>query len=165
MRQHTDLSDQLIKDLALLRLEAVGLRGAAKLATYELSGGMARRVALARSVILDPEIMLYDEPFTGQDPITRAVLLELIQRLNSALGLTSVLVSHDIEDSLSIADWVYIISEGKVLAEGKPGDLKNMDDPALQQFLLGKADGPVPFAFPCVPLEYDMNISKGGNNA
>jgi phospholipid/cholesterol/gamma-HCH transport system ATP-binding protein len=160
--QHTKLSKTMIRDLALLRLESVGLRGVADLMVHELSGGMARRVALARSTIMDPELMLYDEPFTGQDPISKAVLVQLISKLNQALGLSTVIVSHDIAETLAIADFVYIISEGGVVASGTPEQLqaKIDSDPVLHQFLRGEADGPVPFSYPALVIADDLNIKR-----
>ncbi len=148
LRVHTDLADEMINDLVLMKLQAVGLRGAIDLKPSELSGGMARRVALARAIALDPEILMYDEPFTGQDPIAMGVLINLISRLNRALGHTSIIVSHDIDETLSIADYVYIISDGELLASGSPEELAAMDDPRVRQFMKGEPDGPVPFHYP-----------------
>ena len=145
LREHTDLPDSLINHLVLMRLHAVGLRGARDLSPAELSGGMARRAALARALVFDPMMIMYDEPFTGQDPISMGVLLELIQTVNSALGLTSLIVSHDLEESLSISDYVVIISEGVVVETGTPAELKQSSSEWVQQFLQGKPDGPVPF--------------------
>ncbi|EJO3993564.1 phospholipid ABC transporter ATP-binding protein MlaF [Vibrio vulnificus] len=156
LREHTQLSDSLIRTLVLLKLEAVGLRGAAELMPSELSGGMARRAALARAIALDPELIMYDEPFVGQDPITMGVLVELIRNLNSALGVTAVVVSHDVPEVMSIADGVYLLADGKVIAKGTPEELRNNSDPRVQQFLLGEADGPVPFRFPAQPIEKDL---------
>lgn len=156
LREHTQLSESLIRTLVLLKLEAVGLRGAAELMPSELSGGMARRAALARAIALDPELIMYDEPFVGQDPITMGVLVELIRNLNSALGVTAVVVSHDVPEVMSIADWVYLLADGKVIANGTPEALRNNPDPRVQQFLLGEADGPVPFRFPAQPIEKDL---------
>ena len=140
----------------MLKLEAVGLRGAAQLMPSELSGGMARRAALARAIALDPELIMYDEPFVGQDPITMGVLVELIRNLNQALGLTSIVVSHDVPEVMSIADWVYLMADSKIIAAGSPEELYNNDDPRVQQFLQGDADGPVPFRFPAKSLEKDL---------
>ena len=145
LREHTDLPESLISHLVLMRLHAVGLRGARDLSPAELSGGMARRAALARALVFDPMMIMYDEPFTGQDPISMGVLLELIQTVNSALGLTSLIVSHDLEESLSISDYVVIISEGVVVETGTPAELKHSSSEWVQQFLQGKPDGPVPF--------------------
>ncbi|WP_428775508.1 phospholipid ABC transporter ATP-binding protein MlaF [Vibrio sp.] len=156
LREHTQLDESLIRTLVLLKLEAVGLRGAAQLMPSELSGGMARRAALARSIALDPELIMYDEPFAGQDPITMGVLVELISKLNSALGLTSVVVSHDVPEVMSIADWVYLLADNKVIASGTPEQLRQNQDDRVQQFLQGNADGPVPFRYPAQSLEEDL---------
>ncbi|WP_394249425.1 phospholipid ABC transporter ATP-binding protein MlaF [Vibrio profundi] len=156
LREHTELSEELIRSIVLLKLEAVGLRGAAQLMPSELSGGMARRAALARAIALDPNLIMYDEPFVGQDPITMGVLVELIRNLNQALGLTSVVVSHDVPEVMSIADWVYLLADGKVIASGSPQELRDNPDPRVQQFLQGEADGPVPFRFPARSLEKDL---------
>jgi phospholipid/cholesterol/gamma-HCH transport system ATP-binding protein len=156
LREHTELSEDLIHTLVLLKLEAVGLRGAALLMPSELSGGMARRAALARAIALDPELIMYDEPFAGQDPMTMGVLVELIRNLNQALDLTSVVVSHDVPEVMSIADWVYILADGKVIAEGTPDQLRDNRDPKVKQFLQGEADGPVPFRYPAEPIEKDL---------
>lgn len=142
------LSHVLIKQLVAMKLEAVGLRGAMQLMPAELSGGMARRVALARAIILDPEVIFYDEPFVGQDPITMGVLIKLIKSLNDQLHLTSVLVSHDVSEVLSIADHACVLSEGRIVAEGRPDELLHSDSAYVQQFLQGKPDGPVPFHYP-----------------
>lgn len=156
IREHTELDESLIRTLVLLKLEAVGLRGAANLMPSELSGGMARRAALARSIALDPELIMYDEPFVGQDPMTMGVLVELIRNLNQALGVTSIVVSHDVPEVMSIADWVYLLADGKVIAEGLPDELLDNDDPKVQQFLQGQADGPVPFRYPADAIEKDL---------
>ena len=148
IREHTRLPEDIIRDMVLMKLEAVGLRGAASLMPHELSGGMARRAALARSIALDPELIMYDEPFTGQDPITMAVLLRLIQTLNRTLGLTSVVVTHDVKEILSIADYAYILAGTKVVAGGTPEELKESYDPRVKQFINGEFDGPVPFNYP-----------------
>ncbi len=148
IREHTELDESLVRTLVLLKLEAVGLRGAAELMPSELSGGMARRAALARAIALDPELIMFDEPFVGQDPITMGVLVELIRNLNQALGVTSVVVSHDVPEVMSIADWVYLLADGKVIAQGTPEELYNAEDARVQQFLNGEADGPVPFRYP-----------------
>ena len=145
LREHTDLPESLVRHLVLMRLHAVGLRGARDLYPAELSGGMARRAALARALVFDPMMIMYDEPFTGQDPISMGVLIALIRDVNAALGLTSVIVSHDLEESLSISDHVVIISEGKVVESGSPEALRASDSPWVQQFLNGLPDGPVPF--------------------
>ncbi|MBA5762065.1 phospholipid ABC transporter ATP-binding protein MlaF [Vibrio sp. 404] len=156
LREHTELDEELIRTLVLLKLEAVGLRGAAQLMPSELSGGMARRAALARSIALDPELIMFDEPFVGQDPITMGVLVELIRNLNQALGVTSIVVSHDVPEVMSIADWVYILANGKVIASGTPDELHANPDPQVQQFLLGYADGPVPFSYPAKSIAEDL---------
>ncbi len=158
LREHTNLPDDMIHDLVLLYLQAVGLRGAAQLRIDQLSGGMARRVALARSVILGPDLMLYDEPFTGQDPIMRGVLLKLIRELNDALGLTSVIVSHDVHETAQIADYMYIISQGLVVGEGKPDELLNDDFPYIKQFVNGLPDGAVSFHYPAQTLQEDLQL-------
>ncbi|EJN6828105.1 ABC transporter ATP-binding protein [Vibrio cidicii] len=156
LREHTQLSEELIRTLVLLKLEAVGLRGAANLMPSELSGGMARRAALARAIALDPDLIMFDEPFVGQDPITMGVLVELIRNLNQALGVTSIVVSHDVPEVMSIADWVYLLADGKVIAKGTPEELRDNRDPRVQQFLQGDADGPVPFRFPAQSIEKDL---------
>jgi len=158
IREHTNLSEELIRTLVLMKLQAVGLRGARDLMPAELSGGMARRVALARAIALDPMMIMYDEPFTGQDPISMGVLVRLIRNLNDALGLTSVVVSHDIEEASSIADYIYLLSGGKVVAHGTTDDLANSDSEWAQQFMKGKPDGPVPFHFQSQPYTDDLNI-------
>ncbi|EJG1861303.1 TPA: phospholipid ABC transporter ATP-binding protein MlaF [Vibrio parahaemolyticus] len=156
LREHTNLSEDLIRTMVLLKLEAVGLRGAAQLMPSELSGGMARRAALARAIALDPDLIMFDEPFVGQDPITMGVLVELIKDLNQALGLTSIVVSHDVPEVMSIADWVYLLADGKIIAFGTPEELSQKPDPRVQQFLQGDADGPVPFRFPAQSIEKDL---------
>ncbi|KOO05160.1 phospholipid ABC transporter ATP-binding protein MlaF [Vibrio nereis] len=156
LREHTQLNEELIRTLVLLKLEAVGLRGAAELMPSELSGGMARRAALARAIALDPELIMFDEPFVGQDPITMGVLVELIRNLNQALGVTSIVVSHDVPEVMSIADWVYILADGKMIACGTPDEIRENPDPQVQQFLKGKADGPVPFRYPAQPLAQEL---------
>lgn len=158
LRQHTRLKEELIRDLVLMNLQAVGLRGASQLRIDQLSGGMARRVAMARSIILGPDIMLYDEPFTGQDPIGRGVLVQLIRKLNDALGLTSVLVSHDVEETASIADYTYILSEGGVIGEGESKQLLEDKQPAVHQFLHGLPDGPVSFQYPANDFSEELGI-------
>ncbi len=147
LREHTKLSPSMIRNLVLMKLEAVGLRGARELMPSELSGGMARRVAMARAIALDPMMIMYDEPFTGQDPISMGVLVSLIRKLNSALGLSSIVVSHDVTEATAIADHVYLISNGKVVEHGTPEQLNNSASPWVKQFLRGEPDGPVPFHF------------------
>lgn len=148
LREHTQLPESLIREIVLMKLEAVGLRGAAELMPSELSGGMARRAALARTIALDPELIMYDEPFAGQDPISMGVIISLIKRLNEALQLTSIVVSHDVQEVLSIADYAYIIADKRVIAEGTPADLLASQDPQVRQFIQGEADGPVRFHYP-----------------
>lgn len=147
IREHTQLPEAIIEKIVLMKLEAVGLRGARKLQPNELSGGMARRVALARAIALDPELILYDEPFAGQDPISMGVIVRLIRSLNDALGLTSVVVSHDVPEVMGIADYIYIIAEQKVIGQGTPEQIRNDKSLLVKQFVKGEADGPVPFHF------------------
>ncbi len=153
LREHSDLSESMIRTLVLMKLSAVGLAGAHRLMPSELSGGMARRVALARALALDPMMILYDEPFTGQDPISLGVLVKLIRDTNETLGLTSILVSHDVAETLSIADDVKIISGGKVIADGTREEIQQSDSPWVRQFIDGLADGPVPFHYPGDPID------------
>ena len=147
MREHTDLPESMIHDLVLMKLNAVGLRGAHQLMPTELSGGMARRVALARAVALDPDIIMYDEPFAGLDPISMSVICDLICTLNDALGTTSIIVTHDVDETFSFADYVYFVADGIVAAEGTPEDLRNSDLAFVHQFVHGEKDGPVPFHY------------------
>ncbi|TRY32087.1 phospholipid ABC transporter ATP-binding protein MlaF [Aliiglaciecola sp. M165] len=156
LREHTKLPESLIKTIVLLKLQAVGLRGAAYLMPSELSGGMARRAALARSIALDPELIMYDEPFAGQDPISMGVLVKLIKELNNALNLTSVVVTHDVTEVMSIADYVYILAEKKIIGSGTPEEIRQSDSSLVQQFLNGEADGPVPFHYPATSLENEF---------
>lgn len=156
LRVHTELPESMIRDLVLMKLSAVGLRGARDLMPSELSGGMARRAALARSIIMDPDMIMYDEPFTGQDPIAMAVIVQLVRLLNDAMGLTSVLVSHDIQESLSITDHLVIIADGKVMGEGSPVELRDHGSDFVQQFLQGLPDGPVPFHYPAGDYTEDL---------
>jgi len=160
LRVHTSLPEDMVRDIVLMKLEAVGLRGARRLMPSELSGGMTRRVALARSIALDPELVMYDEPFTGQDPVTMGVLVKLIRDLNSSMGLTSVLVSHDVPESLSICHYACIIADGKVIGEGTPAQLRAHPSGRVQQFLNGDPDGPVPFHYPSVSPAADFGIVK-----
>ena len=148
LREHTDLPERLVRQLVLTKLQAVGLRGAAELMPSELSGGMSRRVALARAIVMDPEILIYDEPFVGLDPISLGVILRLIRRLNDALGITSVVVSHDVHQISTVADAVLLLSGGKVVARGTPQQLQSYPSEIVRQFMGGLADGPVPFHFP-----------------
>ncbi|MCU0868967.1 MAG: ABC transporter ATP-binding protein [Burkholderiales bacterium] len=152
MREHLDLPESAIRDLVLLKLEAVGLRGSAALMPSQLSGGMARRVALARAIALDPQLMMYDEPFTGLDPISLGVIAQLIRRLNDALGATSIVVTHDVGASLGIVDHVYITAAGRIVAEGTPAEIRASGDPLVRQFIHGEVDGPVGFHQPAPPL-------------
>ena len=153
LRVHTDLDEDLVRLVVLMKLEAVGLRGALDLMPSELSGGMQRRVALARAIALDPEMIMYDEPFVGQDPIGLGVLLSLVKQLNKALGLTSLVVSHDLQETLSIADHVIMIANKCVAFQGSPEVMQGADDPLVSQFLHGSPDGPVGFHFPAPSLE------------
>ena len=152
LREHTTLPESLIRQIVLMKLQAVGLRGAWNLMPAELSGGMARRVALARAIALDPKIIFYDEPFTGLDPISMGVIVRLIRQLNDSLGLTSIIVSHDVEEVSSVADQSYLISEGKVVAYGTPEELEQNKSAWVHQFMKGLADGPVPFHYPAPDL-------------
>lgn len=161
LREHTNLSESMIRSMVLLKLQAVGLSTAHGLMPAELSGGMARRVALARALALDPMMIMYDEPFTGQDPISLGVLVKLIQETNDALKLTSILVSHDVAETLSIADDVKIISEGKVIADGTKEAIVTSDSPWVRQFIDGLADGPVPFHYPGESIEQQLMQEAG----
>lgn len=156
LRAHTKLPESMIRDIVLMKLHAVGLRGARDLMPSELSGGMTRRIALARTIALDPELLLYDEPFAGQDPIAMGVLVQLIRLLNDALGLTSVLVSHDIAEALSICDHAIILADSHVIGEGSPAELRQSDSPLVKQFLNGLPDGPVPFHYPAMDYRADL---------
>ncbi len=156
LREHTHLNKDMLRDIVLMKLEAVGLRGAARLMPAELSGGMARRVALARTIALDPELMMYDEPFTGQDPISMGVLVRLIKRLNQLLQTTTIIVSHDVEETCSIADYVYLIADGRVIGFGEPLELMQSTEPAIRQFMHGEADGVVPFHYPARPYTEEL---------
>ncbi|EKD70486.1 MAG: hypothetical protein ACD_46C00522G0001, partial [uncultured bacterium] len=160
LREHTKLSESMIRTLVLMKLQMVGLRGTKHLMPSELSGGMARRVALARAIVLDPDLIMYDEPFTGQDPISMGVLVKLIRTLNDALGLTSVIVSHDVNETLSIADYVYVIADKKIIGHGKPQAILENSSPQLQQFIQGLPDGPVPFDYPAKSLTQDFLEEK-----
>ncbi|MCX7068413.1 MAG: ATP-binding cassette domain-containing protein [Methylococcales bacterium] len=160
LREHTHLTESMIRSLVLMKLQAVGLRGASQLMPNELSGGMARRVAMARAIALDPTMILYDEPFTGQDPISMGVLVLLIKALNEALGLTSIIVSHDVQETSQIADYIYIISNGKVVDHGTPEQIDNSPSEWVQQFMKGAADGPVHFHYPAKDYIDDL-LSTG----
>ncbi len=156
LREHTALPEALIRDIVFMKLEAVGLRGTANLMPSELSGGMARRVAMARSIAMDPELMMYDEPFTGQDPISMAVLVKLIKSLNTILGMTSIVVSHDVKETCDIADYVYVLSQGRIIGEGTPDTLMNSNNPEVQQFMQGLPDGAVPFHYPAKNYQEEL---------
>ena len=158
VREHYQFNESMIRDIVLMKLEIVGLRGAAELMPSELSGGMARRVALARAIVLDPALMMYDEPFTGLDPITLGNIVTLIRSLNKSLGITSVLVSHDIDDSLSIADYLCVLSDGKVAAQGTVEEVKANASPWLKQFLSGSSEGPVDFHYPAANRADDFQL-------
>ena len=160
LREHTTLDDAMIRDIVLMKLNAVGLRGAAPLGIGAISGGMARRVALARAMALDPALLLYDEPFTGLDPIAMGVTANLIRKLNDATGATSLVVSHDVQECFEICDYAYIMAApGHVIAEGRPEQLKASDDPRVRQFIRGEPDGPVPFHYPAPPLAQDFGMA------
>jgi len=156
MREHTRLPESMIRDLVLMKLNAVGLRGARDLMPSELSGGMARRVALARAVALDPMLIMYDEPFTGLDPIAMGVISNLIRRLNDTLGATSIIVTHDVQETLRIVDYVYFMSEGVVVAQGTPDEIRKSDTPFVHQFVWGEMDGPLPFHYPGGTYDRDL---------
>ncbi|WP_133405475.1 phospholipid ABC transporter ATP-binding protein MlaF [Parashewanella tropica] len=156
LREHSNLPESIINTIVAMKLEAVGLRGAGKLMPNELSGGMQRRAALARAIALEPELVMYDEPFAGQDPIAMGVLVKLIKELSESLNLTSVVVSHDVVEVLSIADYVYVVADKKVIAEGTPEQLRQSDNPQLQQFMGGEPDGPVPFHFPASDYKKEL---------
>lgn len=156
LREHTQLNESMVRDIVLMKLQAVGLRGAAELMPAQLSGGMARRVALARTIALDPELMMYDEPFTGQDPISLGVLVRLIKRLNQLLNTTTIIVSHDVEETCSIADYIYLIAGGKIIGEGTPEELVRSSEPQVKQFMHGEADGVVPFHYPARPYTEEL---------
>jgi phospholipid/cholesterol/gamma-HCH transport system ATP-binding protein len=161
LREHTDLPEALIRDLVLMKLNAVGLRGARDLAPSQISGGMARRVALARAIALDPQLMMYDEPFAGLDPISLGITANLIRTLNQALGATSILVTHDVPESFAIADYVYFLANGTVLAEGTPAQLRESVDPTVRQFIDGAPDGPFRFHYPAqATLAADFGLGE-----
>ncbi len=166
LREHTALPAGMIRDLVLMKLEAVGMRGSHRLMPAELSGGMARRVALARAVVLDPMLVLYDEPFAGLDPIALAVIGRLIRTLNDALGATSIVVSHDVVECLQIVDYLYLVSEGRIVGEGTPQEVRASTDPFVRQFVHGEADGPVPFHYAARPYAADVGLApRGGTSA
>ncbi|QJR12603.1 Intermembrane phospholipid transport system ATP-binding protein MlaF [Usitatibacter rugosus] len=159
LREHTTLPEQIVRDLVLLKLEAVGLRGAHPLMPGELSGGMARRVALARALVLDPTLVLYDEPFAGLDPIALAVVGQLVRRLNDALGATSIVVSHDVKECLQIVDYIYFMAEGRIVAQGTPDEMRSAKDPQVRQFIHGESEGPVPFHVPTREYAHDLGFT------
>ena len=156
LREHTTLSEEMIRDMVLMKLNAVGLRGAHDLMPAELSGGMARRVALARAIALDPMLIMYDEPFAGLDPISMGVIGQLIRKLNDALGATSILVTHDVQEALLIVDYVYFVSDGRIVAQGVPDEIRSSTDPFVHQFVYGEADGPVHFHYPATPFKDEL---------
>ena len=158
LREHTTLSEVLIRDIVLMKLDAVGLRGARDLMPSEISGGMSRRVALARAIALDPDLVMYDEPFAGLDPISLGTAARLIRRLNDSLGLTSVVVSHDVDETFSIADHVVMLANGKVAAQGTPAELRACADPLIHQFVNALSEGPVPFHYPSASTELDFGV-------
>jgi phospholipid/cholesterol/gamma-HCH transport system ATP-binding protein len=160
LREHTRLPEPLIRNIVLTKLQAVGLRGAARLMPFELSGGMARRVALARAIVMDPEILIYDEPFVGLDPISLGVVLRLIRELNDALGITSIVVSHDVREITAVADRAYLLSGGRVVASGAPSGLLESESAEVRQFMKGLPDGPVPFHYPA-PDYAEQLLGKG----
>jgi phospholipid/cholesterol/gamma-HCH transport system ATP-binding protein len=161
LRENTDLPESVIRDLVMMKLSAVGLRGTQDMKTAELSGGMARRIALARAIALDPELMLYDEPFTGLDPISLGVIAHLIKKINVALGTTAIMVTHDIHHSLALADYVYFMAGGEIIASGTPDEVLNSSDPWVSQFVKGAADGPVQFAYPVsTTVAQDFGMEK-----
>jgi len=162
LREHTELPEELIRDLVLMKLNAVGLRGAAALKPGELSGGMARRVALARAIALDPMLILYDEPFAGLDPISLGIIGQLIRALNDALGAASVMVTHDVHESLGIVDYVYFVSEGRIVAEGSPDQIRTSEDPFVHQFVHAEPDGPVAFHYPASPARESFLADREG---
>jgi phospholipid/cholesterol/gamma-HCH transport system ATP-binding protein len=157
LREHTDLPEALIRDIVLLKLNAVGLRGARDLMPSEVSGGMARRVALARAIALDPELVMYDEPFAGLDPISLGTAARLIRQLNDAMGLTSIVVSHDLDETFHIADQVIVLANGKVAAQGTPEEVRNSRDPLVHQFVNALPEGPVQFHYPAVAIDADFS--------
>jgi phospholipid/cholesterol/gamma-HCH transport system ATP-binding protein len=160
LRVHTQLPEAIIRDVVLMKLQAVGLRGARDLMPNELSGGMARRAALARAIALDPQLIMYDEPFVGQDPISMGMLVQLIRLLNNALGLTSIIVSHDVHEAASIADYIYVLADGKVIGQGTPDEVLNSNDARVRQFVRGLPDGPVPFHYPAVDYRQDLLLGN-----
>ncbi|HYD58354.1 MAG TPA: ABC transporter ATP-binding protein [Burkholderiales bacterium] len=159
LREHADLTEELLHDLVAMKLEAVGLRGAAHLTPTELSGGMGRRVALARSIALDPALILYDEPFTGLDPISFGVISRLVRQLNDSLGATSIIVTHDVQEALGVVDYVFFMAEGRVIAQGTPDEIRASNEPFVNQFVNGSSSGPVPFHYPSPEYPADLELA------
>ena len=164
LREHTRLPETVLRQLVLMKLELVGLRGARRMMPAELSGGMTRRVALARAIVMDPVMVMYDEPFTGLDPISKAIIVKLIRQLNDILGMTSVVVTHDVNEAMQIADFIYMLGQGKVIASGTPDEMKNSKRHDVRQFLQGQADGPVPFHYPAEEYFTDL-LDQPSNKA
>jgi len=158
LREHTDLNEDMVRDIVLMKLEAVGLRGARNLIPSEVSGGMARRVALARAMALDPELIMYDEPFAGLDPISLGTAARLIRQLNDALGLTSIIVSHDLDETFHIADQVIVLANGKIAAQGTPDEVRRSSDPLVHQFVSAAPEGPVRFHYPGPSVVEDFGV-------
>jgi phospholipid/cholesterol/gamma-HCH transport system ATP-binding protein len=165
LREHTQINEAMIRDLVLMKLNAVGLRGAAQLMPSQISGGMARRVALARAIALDPQLLLFDEPFAGLDPISLGTIANLIRTLNDALGSTSIVVSHDVKETFQIADYIYVMGGGKILAEGTPDTLNKSDLAEVRQFLDGERDGPVPFHYPSKSMSEDLRFAARSSSS
>lgn len=162
LREHTDLPEAMVRDIVLMKLEAVGLRGARDLLPSEISGGMARRVALARAIALDPELVMYDEPFAGLDPISLGTAARLIRQLNDALGLTSIVVSHDLDETFAIADQVIVLANGRIAAQGTPDEVRQSHDPLVHQFVNAEPDGPVQFHYPATGVAQDFGVQAPG---
>jgi phospholipid/cholesterol/gamma-HCH transport system ATP-binding protein len=162
LREHTDLPEAMVRDIVLMKLEAVGLRGARDLLPSEISGGMARRVALARAIALDPELVMYDEPFAGLDPISLGTAARLIRQLNDALGLTSIIVSHDLDETFAIADQVIVLANGRIAAQGTPEEVRQSRDPLVHQFVSAEPDGPVQFHYPATGVAQDFGVQAPG---
>jgi phospholipid/cholesterol/gamma-HCH transport system ATP-binding protein len=165
LREHADLPETMVRDLVLMKLEAVGLRGAHAMMPAELSGGMARRVALARAVVMDPMLVMYDEPFAGLDPISMSVVGSLIRRLNDALGATSIIVTHDVVESLQIVDYLYFVADGRVVGQGTPAEIRAAQLPVVHQFVHGETDGPVPFHYPAPAYADDVGLGRAAAEA
>jgi phospholipid/cholesterol/gamma-HCH transport system ATP-binding protein len=162
LREHTDLPEAMVRDIVLMKLESVGLRGARDLLPSEISGGMARRVALARAIALDPELVMYDEPFAGLDPISLGTAARLIRQLNDALGLTSIVVSHDLDETFAIADQVIVLANGRIAEQGTPDEVRQSRDPLVHQFVSAAPDGPVRFHYPAMSAVQDFGINQAG---